>query len=177
MEMQTIDDVYRTNDAIRDKFKEAVMSAGPNRFDKVAEGEGWTVGQIAEHVAVVKEGSVKICSKLLAKAEAAGTQSDGALALSSAFLEKSADPANARLEAPEIVRPTGSISVEESLARLDSAHDAMQALRDKFISFHSVDVTFPHPFFGPMTAQDWLVLSGGHEARHLKQLRRVLEKL
>lgn len=175
--MQTIDDVYRTNDAIRDKFKAAVMSASPDRFDKLAEGEAWTVAQIAEHVAVVGEGAVKICSKLLAKTEAAGTPSDGSLSLSPTFLEKSADPANAKLEAPEMVRPTGMIPVEESLTRIDAAHDAMLALREKFVSFHSADIAFPHPYFGPMTAQDWFVLSGGHEARHLKQLRRVLEKL
>lgn len=175
--MQTIDDVYRTNDAICGKFKEAVMSAGPDRFNTHADGEAWTVAQIAEHVAVVKEGSVKICSKLLAKAEAAGTQSDGSLSLTAKFLELSADPANAKLEAPEMVRPTGAIPVEESLARIDAAHDAMLALREKFVSFHSTEIAFPHPYFGPMTAQDWFVLSGGHEARHLKQLRRILEKL
>lgn len=175
--MQTIDDVYQANDAICEKFKAAILSAGPDLFDVVAEGESWTVAQIAEHVAVVKEGSVKICSKLLAKTEAAGAHGDGSLSLSPKFLEMSADPANAKLEAPEMVRPTGAISVEESLARIDAAHEGLRALREKFVAFHSLDIAFPHPYFGPMTAQDWFVLSGGHEARHLKQLRRVLEKL
>ena len=33
---------------------------------------------------------------------------------------------------------------------------------------------FPHPFFGELSATEWLVLLGGHEARHTAQIERIL---
>jgi hypothetical protein len=45
-----------------------------------------------------------------------------------------------------------------------------QDLRD----FGVADVTFPHPFFGELSAIEWLCLIGGHEQRHLKQIKRVM---
>jgi hypothetical protein len=36
---------------------------------------------------------------------------------------------------------------------------------------------FPHPYFGPLSAVEWLVLLGGHEARHLQQIKNIAGKI
>jgi hypothetical protein len=41
----------------------------------------------------------------------------------------------------------------------------------------SGEATFPHPYFGEMTAVEWLILAGGHEKRHTDQIRRLLDKM
>jgi len=33
---------------------------------------------------------------------------------------------------------------------------------------------FPHPYFGDLSAIEWLVLIGGHEVRHLRQIKGMI---
>jgi hypothetical protein len=82
-----------------------------------------------------------------------------------------------KVEAPTMVRPSGEKSVPDSLAKLDATSDALEGMRELFETTGCEGFTFPHPFFGDITAQEWLALKGGHEMRHLKQIEKVLEKI
>ena len=53
---------------------------------------------------------------------------------------------------------------------------AMADLLPAFEAFDGSSYKFPHPAFGDMSAQEWLALRGGHEARHLKQIEAILEE-
>ena len=54
---------------------------------------------------------------------------------------------------------------------------AIYTEKEKFQKVDGVEAKFPHPYFGDLSAQEWLVLSGAHEIRHLKQIRRVIEAI
>lgn len=176
MNHTTLDEAYAANDAVRAKLKETVAALDEQQLDARPEGEKWSVKQIVEHVAMVNDGVFRICSRLLSKAEQAGQASKG-FNISAQFVERAMSSAEEKLEAPEIVHPTAAAPIAESLGRLDATTDALRTLREKFERFDGTEPRFPHPFFGDLSAQEWFVLSGAHEGRHLRQIRRIVAKL
>jgi uncharacterized damage-inducible protein DinB len=174
MNNQTISDVYASNDKIRERTRELVASLTDEQTAALPDGEKWTIAEIIEHMAIVQEGITRISAKLLTKAQAAGKSSDGAARLSETFAAKAAEARTLKFEAPEQVRPTGNQSIEESLRKMDAACDELEKLRPLFESVECSDYKFPHPFFGDLTAHEWLALVGGHEAKHLQQIEKRL---
>lgn len=176
MNYQTLDEAYAANDAVRSKLKETVTTLTGEQLNALPEGEKWSIRQIVEHVAMVNDGAVRICTRLLSKAEEGGRPAIG-FHVSDEFVEKGAGVAGLKLEAPEIVHPVAGASLADSIQKLDASSRAMQSLREKFEKFDGTDPKFPHPYFGDLSAQEWFVLSGAHEGRHLRQIRRILEKM
>ena len=177
MEYKTVDDVYAANAAIREKFKQAFASLSDEQLNAHPAGEAWSVAEIVEHVAIVNGGTLRICTKLLGKGEADGKPNDGSVFISPEFVEAASSAVGQKLEAPETVRPVNSVPIADSLAKLDELQSHYAALKTKFETIDGIDAKFPHPYFGDMSAQEWLLLSGAHEVRHLKQIRRVLEAI
>lgn len=179
MKYQTIADVYEGNDHVRAKLKQVVADLSESELQARPEGEEWSIAEIVEHVAIVEGGMMRICGKLLRKAQEKGAAAaaGGAVKLSETFLEKSAGARETKFQAPEMVRPTGTMSIEESLARLDENRARLKELQPLFESLDCADFKFPHPAFGDITAHDWLALVGGHEARHIAQIQKILEKI
>ena len=110
------------------------------------------------------------------EAQAAGKTADGAAHLSENFQTKAAEAQQLKLEAPERVRPTGTRTIAESLAKMEENRKILEDLRPLFETVECSDFKFPHPFMGDLTAHEWLTLIGGHEARHLRQIGKMLEK-
>ena len=177
METKTIGDVYAANDQIRGKLKLLIANVTEEQAQKLPEGEKWTFAQFVEHIGIVENGMIQICTKLLEKAQADDKSSDGSLKISDNFLEKSIHARAAKLEAPERVRPTGTATVSQSVTVLDANREKLNELRPLFEQFDGSEHTFPHPFFGGLTAHEWLVLIGGHEARHLAKIEKYVAAL
>lgn len=176
MNYQSLEEAYAANGTARTKLKETVSALSEEQLNAFPEGEKWSISQIVEHVAMVNDGVVRICGRLLAKAEAAESPFVG-FSVSNDFVEKGAGIAGVKLEAPEIVHPVSGASVKDSLAKLDECSRSLELLREKFERFDGTDPKFPHPYFGDLSAHEWFVLSGAHEGRHLRQIRRILEKI
>jgi len=81
------------------------------------------------------------------------------------------------VEAPERVQPTGDVSIADSIAKLEENRKKFEEIKPQFEMFGGNGETFPHPFFGDITAVEWLVMAGGHESRHTRQIVRALEEL
>lgn len=176
MEYKTIGDIYEANEKLHAKFAATLGGLTDEQTAALPDGEKWSIAQIAEHVAIVGGGVYRICAKLMSRAEADGEVFAGQLDLSS-FAAKAADSAETKLEAPEFVVPTGEKSIPESIKLLDDTQESLRGLRPLFEKYDASAVKFPHPYFGDLTAVEWLVLYGGHEGRHLRQIGRILEKL
>ena len=174
---QTISEIYEANDKVRGKLKSLVANLNDEQANTLPDGEKWTVAEFVEHISIVDEGIMRISAKMLNAAKESGVASDGSAKFSAGFLEKSAAGRDAKFEAPERVRPTGKKTIEESLTKLDETRQKLEELRPLFESVECSDVKFPHPAFGDMTAHEWLLLLGGHEIRHIKQIQGILEKI
>jgi hypothetical protein len=174
MRYKTISEIYEANDKIRDKLKETLSGLAEQQAAAMPDGEKWSIAQIAEHVSMVGNGMYRICAKLLSKAEASGQLSNGSIDLNS-FADKAEEIAEVKLEAPEFVRPTGAKSIAESVQVLDETQEAFRGLRPLFEKYDANAARFPHPYLGDMTAVEWLAMLGGHEGRHLRQIKRIIE--
>ncbi|MEJ7848144.1 MAG: DinB family protein [Pyrinomonadaceae bacterium] len=177
MNNHTIAEIYAGNEKIREKFNTSLAALTDEQTSALPDGEKWTVAQIAEHVSIVEENMARICSKLLKEAQAAGKTSDGTTLISDNFRAKGAEVAEIKLEAPSIVHPAGGSAIVESIAKMDETAATFNDLRPLFDTCDCADFKFPHPYFGDLSAAEWLTLAGGHKVRHLKQIRNVLAKI
>ncbi len=177
MRYESIADIYSANTKIREQFTEVIRGISPDEAKSVPEGEKWTLEQIVEHVSIVGYGISRICAKLLGAAKQQNRPSDGSFALSANFGERATVMSGTKAEAPERVHPTGKVSIDESLSLLATSSQAFDSLRSDMETIDLAGQTFPHPFFGDLTAGEWLVMAGLHEGRHAAQIERLLVKV
>lgn len=177
MSSQTVEEIYAANDRIREMLIETLAELTDDQVSALPDGEKWTVAQVVEHVSIVESGMSRICSKLLSKAKAEDHRSDGTITISDEFTAKGREVAAVKLEAPEMVHPIQGKTISRSLAAMEENREALNELRPLFEKYDCTDRKFPHPFFGDLSAGEWLMLIGGHKARHLKQIRNLVGKI
>jgi uncharacterized damage-inducible protein DinB len=173
----SIDAIYEKNDSVRSELMNTVATLSDEDAGLVPEGEKWSIANICEHLSLVEGGISRICDKLLAKAEEAGSPSDGTIVISTDFRERGDVIDRTKVDAPDRVKPSGEKTLQESLSAMASAREGFGGLKARFKSVDCNAPKFPHPFFGDLSAAEWLALVGAHEMRHLGQIRRHIEKL
>lgn len=176
MNYQNIAEIYDANDKIRESFKLMLEKLTDDQCAAIPDGEKWSLAHIVEHVAIVEEGMTKICAKLLKKAQTGDRKAAVALNISESFVTKAGEIAKLKLEAPDIVKPSGGATINDSLSKMEENRKRLEELRPLFETADAAEYKFPHPFFGDLSAHEWLALIGGHELRHLKQIKTRLEK-
>ncbi len=132
---------------------------------------------VLANLAVINEQpdlAVRIHSKLLEAAKADGIQADGSFSLSANFGEQAAIIAGIKVDAPERVHPTGDVTIDQALERIQACSEVFDSLKADLESFDLSGHKFPHPFIGDMDAGEWLVMAGLHKQRHLKQIEGLL---
>ncbi|MGH9820808.1 MAG: DinB family protein [Pyrinomonadaceae bacterium] len=177
MHYQNIDEIYSANDRFRSDLAQAVTGLAAEELKALPSGEKWSLEQIVEHVAIVDDGMARICRKLLAEAEEKGLKSSGEILVSDVFRSYTENTDGVRLEAPERVQPSGELSVRDSQAKMIESKKLFETLRPLFGEFDGTMPKFPHPYFGPLSAQEWLVLAGEHMHRHSGQIEKLIEKI
>ena len=173
MRTESIDEVYERNTAIGERLRTLIESLPKEKLDHLPDGEKWTICNIVEHISIVESGIIKICAKLLGKAESEGMLADGRISVSDSFDEKALEVATTKLEAPDFVKPTNEIKVEDSLRVCDENLQKLDEIKPMFEKFDSNVHKVPHPYFGDLSAGEWLNLLGGHKMRHIKQIERL----
>ena len=176
MEYGSIADIYEANKKIHGKFEAVVSALAADQAAAIAAGEKWSVAQIVEHVSLVEGGIARICSRLLSNAEAAGQMNSGGFDLTE-FMQKADGITDVKLEAPEVVHPVNGRSISESLEVMEANGRTFDELRPRLEKFDCTAHKCPHPYLGDLSALEWLTLAGGHKLRHLRQIKRVIEKL
>ncbi len=177
MRYESIADIYSENASVRERLLSVLSGVRSDEAGRLPEDGGWSVQQIAEHLAIVNNGISRICAKLISAAKETGRTSDGSFAISPRFQQSLNLLSTQKAEAPDRVVPGGNIPVEDSVGRLAEAADALGSMRHDMERTDLDGHTFPHPYFGELTASEWLVVCGLHEARHTQQIERLLERI
>ncbi|HEX8749259.1 MAG TPA: DinB family protein [Pyrinomonadaceae bacterium] len=171
---EIFDSIDQTRARLRARLEE-VEGARDGQESLRPSPDAWSVAEIAEHLAIIEERLSRLFPVMLSKAEAGGLQRDGDRPFQPVsvahLVERSA---REKYIAPETARPTGSVPIADSLARLERSREAIRALLPRLEMLDLTDVTYPHPAFGPMSAYQWLIFIGAHEDRHLRQIDSLL---
>lgn len=175
LDFTTVEEIYAQNARVRMRLLDLVEGMSDESAALRTEKGDWTVAGIVEHLAVVEEGMAKVAGHLLKKAEEACEGFDG-IGISEELAKGLRAWGQTKGEAPDIVQPTNEKPVAESLAMMAENRRHLELLRDKFGTVNGRSFTFPHPLFGPMTAQDWLALIGAHESRHVEQIVKIVNR-
>jgi len=150
---------------------ERVPSA--RRGERPATGR-WSVAEIIEHVARIDIGVGKILALRAAEPLTATPEQLAAARLTPERVARVRSRAE-RFEAPERVRPTGTLSPNAALEHLASARDALTA------AYRAADpavldgAIHPHPVIGPVTLRGWFELAAHHDARHAAQIAELAD--
>lgn len=109
----------------------------------------WSVWMTLDHLRIVHHAFIGVIESL-----AAGRVPDG-------------EASTAAVKPDEQV--TGEV-----VAEYEVSCDALLATAGRIRDFKT-QAKYPHPWFGPMDAQGWLALSGGHMGIHRVQIERILQ--
>lgn len=175
LDFGSVDEIYEQNARVRSRLLDLVEGISDEDAGLRTEKGDWTVAGIVEHLAVVEESMAKVAGHLLKKAEEAGSGADG-VGISENLAKSLRAWGRTKGEAPDMVQPTNEKPVAESLAMMAENRRHLEGMREKFGSVDGRSQTFPHPIFGPLTAQDWLALIGAHESRHVAQIERIVNR-
>lgn len=174
MTFHSIDEIFASIEKTRDKLIKTVVALNDEQSNFRFSEEKWSVANIIEHLAKTEEQLIRLIGKLLSQAEAEGRASDGKIEPPISFAEIAAKARGLRLEAPDAIKPGGTATIAESLAKLEASRKSLQALRPRLSAVELSNANFPHPYFGQMNAYYWLGFVGLHELHHLKQVGEVL---
>jgi hypothetical protein len=146
------------------------------RNERPAEGR-WSVAEVLEHLVMVDKAVLKVSSRHLAAAKAAGLppETDTSPIIGTMPVELVARRERP-LVAPEPLTPKGMDA--------GAAWAELEATRRQLVEFvRSCDglaigqISFPHPALGNLNLYQWLLFPAGHHARHARQIREIGEQL
>lgn len=159
----------------RETLLQSISGLSDAQLNYKTEGDAWSICDIVHHVALTDEANAKLMSNLLKRAHAENLGPDPTpegSEINSAD-DVFASMAEPKFQAPKFVAPETHLPVEDSLTRLEASRARMLEALDQLASFDLSQLTYPHPFAGPLNAHQWILLAGGHEHRHTAQIKRM----
>lgn len=139
--------------------------------------ERWSIAEVLEHLVRIETGLTKLFMIKGQTPPSDDVPAPPPEASSTPALGQRIRDRSQRIEAPERVRPEGTLSADSALTQLQAARVGLLS------AFASADVTaldrvtHPHPVFGPLTLRSWMALTSDHEARHAAQIGEIADQL
>ena len=132
----------------------------------------WSIGEVAEHIAVTEDMIWKLVSEKVMKSPAAPEKAADAKGKDEIILAKIPDRSR-KAQAPEQLKPTGRWATRAALVKdfegtrgqeIAYLTDTKEDLRNHFEE---------HPALKTMDAYQWLIFNGAHCKRHTAQILEV----
>jgi DinB superfamily len=180
MDFRSVPEIYENIDDTRARLLAAVEGLSEEQRGFSPAPERWSVAQLVEHLSIVEGNVAKLLDKLLGKAEesAAASSSDEGDDFEPVSIEEFVERSRSvKFEAPERIRPTGTLPLADSLARLRESRAALHTLRPRVERADGRAIRFPHPAWGPLDLYQWLLFVGAHEDRHLSQIEALKQSM
>ena len=176
MNYTSVPQIFGVIDETRAKIYSLVEGLSEEQLTARPNPNAWTALEIIEHLALIEGRLVQLMTMMLTKAESAGAgKTDAPIEIEPFTLDEFVERSrNEKYTAPEVVRPSGKISLAEALAQLRRSREELQSLRRRIETTDLSNVTYPHPAFGPLNFYGWLAFIGIHEERHLRQAQDLL---
>lgn len=147
--------------------------APPDRDRRPAPGQ-WSVAEILEHLARVEQAVAALVATrgrepLPAAVEPPVPEASERVAGLRAR--------GRRIDAPDALRPSGTVSAVDAMAALAASRQALLAAARDADPVALEQRTYHHAVLGRLTLRDWLAFVAHHEARHAAQIDEVAAAL
>ncbi|HEX8474217.1 MAG TPA: DinB family protein [Pyrinomonadaceae bacterium] len=179
MPYHSVAEILDSIDATRERLRERLESLNQSQQTFRPTPDAWTVAEIAEHLSIIEKQMVQLVGMMLKKTEAAGIlRADGdSTRIAPVNIDDFvAQSKTQKFVAPETVRPSGQVSVADSLAHLRETRAALHSLRPRIEQIDGTAAQFKHPFMGMLNIYQWLLFIGAHEQRHIDQIERLMQQ-
>lgn len=158
--------------ADRDALRAAVERVPAALRDRKPAPDRWSVAEVLEHLGIVESRTVAALAPLIGEAPAAGGAA-AATPLDRTLLRDRTQ----RVTAPEMIRPTGTVTAEAAWAALERSRAGLLALLDTCEGRDLTAVGRVHPRLGQIDGYQWIASVGGHEERHTLQILEIADQL
>ncbi len=171
----SVAEIFAANDDMRQRLIDCVEKLNPAQQNFRSTEGAWSIAEIVEHLSLIETQLYTLTKKLLAQAEANSVEGvrpdlqNNPVSMG----EYATRAAQEKFQAPESVRPAGTLTIPESLAKMERVRESLRQLQTRLEAADLSKATFPHPFFGSLNLYEWLAFIGVHEARHLRQIEAI----
>ena len=158
--------------ATRKLFLESVAGLSDAQWNFKPAPEVWSVGEVAEHIAVSEDTIFGLITERIMKGPAEPDKKAEVQGKDQIIMEKVVDR-SVKVQAPEMLRPTHRFASQQALL------DHFKESRDRTIAYvqntqddlrsHFGD----HPLLKTMDGYQWLLLLSTHSHRHTLQIEEV----
>lgn len=173
--MVKFQDIVPFMDQVRQKLLMVLGSFGPDEKDLREVPDGWSVTEVVEHLGKL-EGLIQYqLRQMLEKEPLLPSEPwDEKLTDVSEVLQSSGIIGK-KIEAPEPAVPSGTLSYEEAMEKLNQVRETTNKIIAKLAERNTNDLRYPHPFGFEMNANQWAHFIAIHETLHIRQLERIRE--
>jgi hypothetical protein len=162
--------VRESLNADRTALREAVDRVPPSLRGRKPAADRWSVAEVLEHLSIVEGRVVMLLGAMLPAAPAvAVTPGAGATPIDRTVLRNR----TTRINAPDPIQPTGTISADEAWASLERSREQLFGLLAAAEGRDLTQITRSHPVLGPLDGYQWIAAIGGHEERHTAQILEI----
>jgi hypothetical protein len=162
--------------AERERFLATADGLSEAQLNFKAAEDQWSIREIFHHIWLVEGLTARLMANMLKQAKEGNLPADAdpeASVLNS--LAHHAEKLGNKFQAPERVVPVDACPLPDSIARMGETRAKLLEPLDELCRYDVNDLQYPHPALGPINSYQWLLVMGGHEARHRKQIDRVKE--
>ena len=165
-------------DAARASLLDAAALVPADRFANRPAPDRWSAAEVMEHLARVETSCARVIAKRAADARQKGV---GAESEENSVLHvldhMPLTDRTRRLEAPELVAPSGGWTREQALdALVASRADLMRGVADAE-GLALGNVRYTHARLGELDLYQWILFVGKHEERHTQQINEIAAQL
>lgn len=161
----------------RDALVARVQGVSADLRDKRPDPASWSIAEVLEHLMRVEIGVTKLVTLRGQDAPPADAPAPDSSSFLTPEVSAIARDRSRGIEAPERVRPSGTLSSQDALAQLAGTRAGLLSAFSS-ANLDALDrLTHPHPVFGPLTLRSWVAFSADHEARHSDQIADIAERL
>ena len=156
----------------RKQFLDVVTPLSASQWSYKPAGGGWSIAEVAEHLAVTEGATYAAIEKALR--EPATPEKKSETAGKDDIIMTRVPDRSRKVQAPESITPTGRWPSRDALvAEFKTRRDTTI----EFIEKTPADLRghmFPHPFIKLLDCYQWVLFLAAHSDRHIQQMKEVM---
>src|SRR5215472_6876047 len=146
MEYTSVGDIFESIEQARRAVYDRVKGLSAEQAAFRSAQDGWSPCELLEHMCISEERLVAALGRSLGAAEAEGRPIPAA-GMPPVSIDRFQEQARGKFQSPQMIQPTGTLSMPEVIERMRQSRDTLSAMRPRLEAIDVSEATFPHPVF------------------------------